>query len=186
MAAVVVFAFFNPFRIAIPSVSIENVGLNGTKITMDKPKLAGFRSDGRPYLVNARTAVQDARQPNVLELHDIDGHVTMADKSIVHIVSSMGTYDSSKETMQFATDVHLTSNSGLDAMMKSAYVEFKTGVVDTKEPLTVVMTSGTVSADTMHMIDNGADVTFVGHVRSVLLPASTVASTAASLKGTAP
>lgn len=186
VVGIVGFAFFNPFRIAIPSVSIESLGLNGSKITMDKPKLEGFKSDGRPYSVTAVTAVQDARQPNVLELHGIDGHFTTADKSVVHIVSPLGNYDSSKETMTFKHEVRLTGDNGLDVKMKSAYVEFKAGMVDTREPLIVVLPSGTISADTMHMVDNGKQITFEGGVHSVMLPAAAVASAGASLKGTGP
>ena len=110
----------------------------------------------------------------------------MADKSVIHIVSSLGTYDSSKETMSFAQDVRLTSDNGLDVTMKSGFVEFKTGLVDTREPLTVIMPTGTVSADTMHMLDSGKQVSFEGHVHSVVLPPGVAASTGASLKGTGP
>ncbi len=183
---VVVFAFFNPFRIAIPNVSIDGVGLNGSKVTMEHPKLSGFRSDGRPYDLVAKSAIQDARTPSVLELHEIDAHVTMADKSVVHIVSDVGTYDSSKETMQLTSAIHLTSDNGLDARMKSAFIEFKTGLVDTREPLTIVMTTGTVSADAMHMTDNGKVATFEGHVHTTVTPASTAAATAGTLKGATP
>ncbi len=186
VAAILAFAFLNPFRAAIPSVTIDGMGLNGTKVTMQQPKLAGFKSDGRPYRLNARTAVQDARTPNILELHELDADVTMSDKSVVHVVSNLGTYDSSKETMTFDHDVHLTSDSGFDVRMASAYVEFKTGVVDTRAPLTVVMNTGTVSADSMHMTDNGKEVTFEGHVHSIMLPAGTAPATASSLKGTGP
>ncbi len=180
------FAFFNPFRTAIPSVSIDGAGFNGTQVTMQNPKLTGFKADGRPYTLDAKSAVQDARTPNLLELHDIDAHVTMADQSVVHVVSDLGNYDSSKETMTFDHDVHLTSDSGLDVRMKSAYVEFKTGVVDTKDPVSVVMNSGTVSSDRMHMSDNGKVAHFEGHVHSVMLPAGTGKAMAATLKGTTP
>ena len=84
-AGVIAFAFFNPFRIAIPGVSIDGVGLSGSRVTMQHPKLTGFRSDGRPYDLVASSAVQDAKTPSQLELHDIDAHVTMADQSVVHI-----------------------------------------------------------------------------------------------------
>ena len=186
VTAVLGFAFFNPFRIALPGVSVDSLGLNGTKVTMEHPKLAGFKSDGRPYTLNAREAVQDARSPNILELHDLDAHVTMSDKSVAHVVSSLGIYDSSKETMTFGHDVHLTSDSGYDVHMTKAYVEFKNGLVDTREPLTVVMSSGTVRADSMHMGDNGKEITVEGHVRSVMLPPGAAAATAGSLKGTGP
>ena len=186
LAGIFGFAFFNPFRLAIPSVSIDSVGLNGTKVTMDKPKLAGFKSDGRPYTLNARSAVQDARTPSILELVDLDAHVTLSDKSVAHVVSGSGIYDSSKETMTFPHDVRLTTDAGMDVRMTSAYVEFKSGIVDTQEPLTVVMNTGTVSADAMHMTDNGKAVTFEGHVHTIVLPADAGPKAASSLKGSTP
>ena len=69
--------------------------------------------------------------------------------------------------------------------MLSAMIEFKTGLVDTREPLTVVMSTGTVTADSMHMVDNGAKVTFEGHFNTTITPAATAAATANTLKGTA-
>ncbi|MGI3901988.1 MAG: LPS export ABC transporter periplasmic protein LptC [Janthinobacterium lividum] len=182
--AIIGFAFFNPFRAIIPGVTIDGVGLSGSRVTMQHPKLTGFRSDGRPYDLVASAAVQDAKTPNLLELHDIDAHVTMADQSIVHIVSATGLYDSSKETMQLKSAIHLTSDKGLDAHMLSAFVEFKSGLVDTREPLTVVMTTGTVTADSMHMTDNGSHAIFEGHVHTTVTPAATATETASSLKGT--
>ncbi len=44
--------------------------------------------------------------------------------------------------------------------------------------------TGTVTADSMHMTDNGAHVVFEGHVHTTVLPAATAATTTASLKGT--
>lgn len=184
--ALLAFVLLDPFRNALPGVSIESLGLDGTRVTMEQPKLTGFRTDGRPYTVVAKRAVQDVKAPNILELHDVDAHVTMADKSVVHVVSSLGVYDSSKETMEFKHDVHLTSDSGSDVTMTSAFVEFKTGGVDTREPVTVVMTTQTVTADSMHMISNGKEVTFAGHVHSVMMPPAAAAATTASLKGTGP
>ncbi len=183
-AAVIAFAFFNPFRAVIPGVTMDGLGLAGSKVTMQHPKLTGFRSDGRPYDLVASSAVQDAKTPSVLELHDIDAHVTMADQSVVRIVSDSGLYDSSKETMQLKSAIHLTSDKGLDAHMQSASIAFKTGLVDTRDPLTVVMSTGTVTADSMHMVDNGARMTFEGHVHTTVTPAATASSTASTLKGT--
>ena len=182
--AVIAFAFFNPFRALIPGVTVDGVGLSGSRVTMQHPKLTGFRSDGRPYDLLASSAVQDARTPSLLELHDIDAHVTMADQSVVHIVSESGLYDSSKETMQLKSAIHLTNDKGLDAHLQSAFIAFKTGLVDTHEPLTVVMSTGTVTADSMHMTDNGAHVIFEGHVRTTVTPAATATATVATLKGT--
>ena len=186
MVGIVVFAFFNPFRITVAGVSVSGIGLGDGKVTMEHPKLTGFKADGRPYELIAENAIQDVKKPNVLALEKIDAHVTMADKSVVHIVSDAGLYDSSKETMQMTSPVHLTSDNGLDAHLQNAYVEFKTGSVDTPDPVTIVMSTGTIAADRMHMIDNGRLATFEGHVHTVMTPAATAATTAASLKGAKP
>ena len=184
--AVLGLAFFNPFRAiaALPSVTADGLGLNGSKVTMQRPKLTGFRSDGRPYDLVASSAVQDAKSPSLLELHDVDAHVTMADGSVVHVVSEAGLYDSAKETMRLKSAIHLTSDKGLDARLQSAFIEFKTGLVDSREPVTVVNGTGTVSADSLHMTDNGAHVVFEGHVHTTVVPAADAAATASSLKGT--
>lgn len=184
--AVVGLMALRTFGPTVPNLSLESLGLDGARITMDKPRLSGFRSDGRPYSLNARTAVQDARTPNLLELHEIDAHVTLGDRSVVHVASAVGVYDSSKETMTLSSDVHLTSDGGYDARMKSAFVNFKTNSVETHDPLTIVMSTGTVSADSMHMQANGTAITFEGHVHSTFLSAAGAGATPALLKGSAP
>ena len=180
--AVLYFAFFNPFRITVAGVSVSGIGLGDGKVTMEHPKLTGFKADGRPYELLADRAIQDVKKPNVLALEKIDAHVTMADKSVVHIVADNGLYDSSAETMRLTSPAHLTSDNGLDAHLQSAYVEFKTGTVDTPDPVTIVMNTGTISADSMHMVDNGRVATFVGHVHTTMTPAATAVTTASAMK----
>ena len=177
---------FNPFGRSIPAVSVESMGLSGTKVTMDRPKLSGFHADGRPYTVLAKEAIQDAKTPNILELHEIDARVTMGDKSTAHVLAATGTYDSSAQTMKLKGDVHVTTDAGYDARMASAFVQFKTNSVETQDPVTVVMNADTVTADSMKMTDNGKAVTFSGHVHSVMMPQSTATATASTLKGTGP
>lgn len=180
------YVFFDPFRVALPdNVSVSGAGLNGSRVTMQKPKMSGFRSDGRPYDFTADTAVQDLRKPNVLELNVLDAHVTMPDKSVAHIVADQGIYDASKDIMDLHGNIHLSGASGYDVRMSTAHVQFKGGDVSTPEPVTVLMSSGSVSADAMTMVENGKQITFVGHVHSVMQPASqATAATAPALKAT--
>jgi lipopolysaccharide export system protein LptC len=183
---VVGYAFFDPFRAVLPAgVSISGAGLNGSRVTMAKPKMSGFRSDGRPYDFTADSAVQDLRKPNELELNQLDAHVTMPDKTVAHIVADKGFYDASKDIMDLVGNIHLTGASGYDVRMSKAHVQFKAGDVTTPEPVVVLMQSGSVNADSMTMTDNGKEITFTGHVHSVMLPASEATAAAApAIKGT--
>ena len=183
---IVGYVFFDPFRVALPpNMSISGAGLNGSRVTMQKPKMSGFRSDGRPYDFVAETAVQDLRKPNELELNVLDAHVTMPDKSVAHIVADKGIYDASKDIMDLEGNIHLSGASGYDVRMSRAHVQFKGGDVSTPNPVTVLMSTGSVSADRMTMVENGKQITFEGNVHSVIQPASQATAAAApSIKGT--
>ena len=47
VASALAVAFFNPFATKLGALSFNNLSVEGTKIVMDRPKLAGFRSDGQ-------------------------------------------------------------------------------------------------------------------------------------------
>jgi lipopolysaccharide export system protein LptC len=156
---------FNPFGAAVPNVSIKGSNLDGTRITMEQPRLAGFRKDGRPYEVNANSGVQDIRQPNLIELNNLDAKIGMADQSTLHVVSAAGLYDSLRESMDFNKPVRIKSAS-YDIDMKSAKMDFKAGTVVTEQDVKVVLSAGEVLAERMNILDNGQNIVFEGKVRS--------------------
>lgn len=181
------FALFDPFRAVLPAgASIDSAGLSGSRVTMAHPKMSGFRNDGRPYDFTAESAVQDLKTPNVLELNELDAHVTMADKSVVHIKAHFGLYDTSRETMDLTSDIRITSDAGTDVTMRTAHVELKGSSVSSNDPVQVSMKTGTVKSDAMHMTGNGTEITFEGHVHSMMFPDSDTPTMEAQMKGTAP
>src|SRR5688572_16033217 len=60
-------AYLDPFR-NIPGLTIGKIGVSGTQVTMESPKLSGFRNDSRPYEVTASAATQDILKPNLVEM----------------------------------------------------------------------------------------------------------------------
>ncbi len=68
-------------------ITINQATLNGTRVMMDLPKLNGFRRDGRPYEVRARSGVQDIRTPKIIELNEIDATIQTADGSSIRVLS---------------------------------------------------------------------------------------------------
>lgn len=156
---------FNPFAAPVPNVSIKGTNLDGTRVTMEQPRLAGYRKDGRPYEVNANSGVQDIRQPNLIELNNLDAKIGMADQSTVRVVSTAGLYDSLREVMDFSKPVRIKSTS-YDIDMKSAKMDFKTGTVATEQDVKVVLSGGEILADRMNILDNGQNIVFQGGVRS--------------------
>ena len=68
VAALIIRAFYDPFSALPDNFSVAQSTLNGTRVTMEMPKLSGFRSDGRPYDVRARSGVQDMQPSHTCEL----------------------------------------------------------------------------------------------------------------------
>jgi lipopolysaccharide export system protein LptC len=185
VALLVLGALFNPFRNLPGDVSFSSLGIDGMKITMGKPKLTGVRQDGRAYVVNAAKAIQDVTRPTMVELREIDGELGMADNQTVHITAAIGFYDSVKQTLDVSQDVRI-HNANYDVRLDSASVDFKNGVYKSDKPVTVVMSNGTtISGDSALARNNGEELTFDGHVRS-LFKTDDRESAAAEMKGSNP
>ena len=185
-AALVLSAIFDPFRVLPANISVGEVNLSGTRITMDLPKLSGFRNDGRPYQVTAKSAAQDIRTPGIVELSDLEADIGMADKSRAHVTARNGRYDSGKELLNLNTDVQLKADNGYDVKLENADIDFHAGSMVSDRPVSVVMNNGSIKANRMVISDNGKRLMFEGNVRSVLLPAAAAVEEAKKLKGSQP
>jgi lipopolysaccharide export system protein LptC len=166
-------AWFEPFRAVVPaSVSIGSVDLQGTRITMELPKLTGFKKDLRPYEVTAKSASQDIRNPTVIDLKDLRARLAMEDKGFATLEAEAGVYDSQKETLKLTENVRVRTDSGYQALLKSARVDFKGGTVLSDEPVHVQLNGSTIEADTLEILDNGKRIVFTGRVKTMIDPAA--------------
>ena len=162
---------FDPFSKLPGNVSISSLGLSGTRVTMELPKLSGYRQDGRRYDVRADSGVQDIKVPNVIELNHMDASFETGDNNRVRVIAPFAVYDSGREFMQMRGDVRVTSLSGFDIRLKSADVDMKAGGIHSSEPVHVIMPRGTVDADRLEITGGGQQVTFDGNVHTHLIPA---------------
>jgi lipopolysaccharide export system protein LptC len=177
----VVIAFFDPFS-RLAHLSIGGVGLQGSKITIDTPRLSGKRRNGMPYEVRAAQGIQDMLAPEIVELVRLDAKAQMTASAWVNLTANRGLYNSAKDELQLTGLVRIRSDAGYDMKTQSALMELKTGLMKTTEPVTVVLKAGSVEADEMQIIDSGQQVVFEGHVHSVMLPQEQRAEEAALQK----
>lgn len=164
----VVAPFFNPLR-DVGDFSLGSVGLSGGKVVMEAPKLAGYRKDNSPYEVTADSALQDIRNPTQIELVKMTARIQMnSEEGWVTVNARSGLFDQQKERLKLVDDVKIRTESGYDARMRTADVDFKAGTVVSREPVTVNLGTTTVNADTLDIKDNGALIVFEGRVRVVI------------------
>jgi lipopolysaccharide export system protein LptC len=164
--AMVVIAIFNPFATKFEGLSFTGLSLNGTKVTMASPKLAGFRSDGQPYSVTAEKALQDVKNPTTVELQTLTGDVGMAGGETMRISADSGIYDTLAQRMRLSGNVRI-SNARFDVRLRTADIDFKTGSYQSDDPVEVhVGEQTTVFSDRATARNNGKELTFEGHVRT--------------------
>ena len=170
VATMLVVAFFNPFATKLGALSFAALSVEGTKIVMDRPKLAGFRSDGQAYLLTAERALQDMKQPTVVQLRTVDGEIGMAGGEATHLSADSGVYDNLAEHMELSGNVRI-KNGRFTVLLRSARFDFKSGVYGSDDPVEVQGGDGTtILADRASALNHGQELTFEGHVRTNIIP----------------
>ena len=86
--------YFNPLAMLdkLPNVS-GKLGVQGSKITMELPRIAGITRNQRAYELTAETAVQDITKPDIVELQNLRAKMEMQDADMVVITAKSGTYN---------------------------------------------------------------------------------------------
>jgi lipopolysaccharide export system protein LptC len=163
---------FDPFREVLPSFGASGFHLSATQVVMEKPKLAGFKKDNRPYEVVAKSAVQDVSKPQIVKLDEMDARIVLSSGETANLIAKTGIYDTQNETLDVKTNVRIKTTGGYDIHLESASIKFKTGDISSSQPVNVKMNNGEIDANSLEMVDNGRRVTFLGNVRSRMEPPS--------------
>lgn len=167
VAAVVFYAYIDPFR-NIPGLTMGKIGVSGTKVTMESPKLNGFRNDSRPYEVTATAATQDILKPNLVELKDLRARIVTDDKGgAAKLEAAFGILNTEKEQMNLRQDVKVRTDAGQEVRLLSAFIDFKAGTVTSEEAVNVLLANGVIDASGLDVTENGKVLHFRGRVRAV-------------------
>jgi lipopolysaccharide export system protein LptC len=163
-AAFTLATWLNPLRMlaALPG-NLGNVLISGTKIKMESPRLAGFTHDARAYELVARSAEQDLRTPDVVELQDIVAKVEMPDKDFLNLTARRGLYDSKKDMLSLSQDIVLKMPA-YDGLLSEAVIDVRAGNVVSEKPVEVHMLRGVLNANRMEIVNSGEIARFGGGV----------------------
>jgi lipopolysaccharide export system protein LptC len=146
------------------------LSVEGTKIVMDRPKLAGFRSDGQAYVLTAERALQDIKQPTVVQLRKVEGDIGAAGGEATHLSADDGVYDNLAEHMELSGNVRI-KNGRFTVLLRSARFDFKSGAYGSDDRVEVQGGDGTtIFADRGSALNHGQELTFEGHVRTNIVP----------------
>jgi len=153
--------------------------IQGTRITMQQPRLTGFTVDSRAYEFSADAAAQDITAPNRVELHQLRAKMEMQDKSSVEMSAISGIYDVKSEMLTLNDNIHLVSSTGYEGRLSEATIDVRKGNVVSDKPVWVKLLNGFLNAKRLDIVDNGSVVRFSG-VAMTLQPGKEAASQTAT------
>jgi len=174
LTALVLVTYFRPMQIfeKLPGVS-GNLGIQGSKITMQLPKIAGFTRDSRAYELTAENAVQDIASPDMIELQNLRAKMEMQDKDVVNLSAKAGTYNTKGDKIVLRDQIVVTSGQGYSARLREAAVDMKQGHVVSDQPVEVTLPNGLLTSNGMEIAESGAVIRFNRGVVLTLDPAKT-------------
>jgi lipopolysaccharide export system protein LptC len=166
----IAWGIISPFASTAPEVKMGSISVSGSKVTMEAPKLSGFKRDQKSYEVTAAQAIQDLKVPSVVELNKLVARMEQEKNSFARLSSDWGRMDQTADRLDLKGNVRVRTDSGYEVDMLSAVINMKSGDVTSTEPVKVRSKSATISADSVDVRDNGKLVVFQGRVHSVLTP----------------
>lgn len=165
LAVMFLITYFNPLRMLTKlPIDLSDLVVSGTKITMEKPRLAGYTSDGRAYDLSAEAAAQDMTKPDIIELRNLSAKMDMQDKTAMQMSAVAGVYNSKTEMLQLERDIKLSSSTGYKGWMTQATIDIRKGNVVSDQPVKLEMLQGTLNANKLEIFDSGDLVRFHGGV----------------------
>jgi lipopolysaccharide export system protein LptC len=158
-----------PLARTVPDVKVGAISVSGTKIKMESPKLSGFKKDQKSYELTALEAIQDIKQPTVVELNKLNGRMEQDKNSFARLTADWGRFDQTADKLDLKGSVRLRTDNGYEADLTSARVDMKSGDISSQEPVEIRSKAGSINADRMLIRENGKHSVFEGRVKSVFI-----------------
>jgi lipopolysaccharide export system protein LptC len=168
LAGFVIVKVLDPLRelMKLP-INIDGLVVSGSKIKMQQPRLAGFTSDSRPYVVTARAAAQDVTKPDQLELEEIRATLDMKDSGPVELLAHSGIFETKADRLTLQQSIQINS-ANYQARLSEAVVNVRSGHVISEKPIEITMMRGTINANRFEVINSGELIRFDQGVTMVL------------------
>jgi lipopolysaccharide export system protein LptC len=165
LTALVLVTYLDPLRMLekLPSVS-GKLAVQGSKITMELPKIAGFTRDSRSYEMTAETAVQDIAKPDMVDLKNLRATIELPGQNQVEISSGTGVYNTRTEQLTMRDQVVFSTAHGYRGKLRQAAVDMKAGRVLSEDPIELTLPDGLLKANRMEVLESGDVIHFGGGI----------------------
>lgn len=161
---------FDPRAQLAAQIDAESLGVSGSRIVMERPRLTGHNQDGKAYEVTAIRAEQNMQKPNEIDLFDLSARIEIRKNGWAELEAVSGHMDTEAQFLELFKRVSIRTDIGERAELSDTRADFAKGEIVTQKPVDIQFTRGTLTADSMHLVNNGQRASFQGRVRMTLQP----------------
>ncbi len=172
LALTVVIVVWPEFATDTDGVDLPRVsfGSDEFQLRMDDARYEGADNKNRPYVVTAKSAVQDPDDQWLVKLNDLKADITMEDGTWVYISAKNGRYHHRQQDLKLRDGVNLFIDNGYQLTTQSATVDLATGRVIGTTFVQGHGPAGELRANGFEAIDFGRIIRLLGDVRMIVRP----------------
>jgi LPS export ABC transporter protein LptC len=160
-------------------LKVEEISLSMPKsgepmeLQVSKPEYSGLDAENRPYVITADKVIQKGLT-NVTEMnleHPLATLTLNTEKNETLVLNaSTGLYDPKAKTLALSGPVKLMHTLGYDLNMQSLNVDLTKGTAVTDQPVTGSGPAGTLSGDSLQLLERGNHIILKGRSKLVINP----------------
>jgi lipopolysaccharide export system protein LptC len=148
-------------------LSYEKLGSLQNDLAMVKPRLSGIDGQGNPFVITARRAVQDARNPKHATLETLEADITTR-QGWVNARAAHGDVDMAANRLKLDGGIDVFTDTGYTLHTARADVDLKRDIVTGDSEVSGQGPLGTMRADRFRYNHVSGFLTLEGHVRTVI------------------
>lgn len=137
-----------------------------TEIRLITPRFYGQSTEGRSFMITARSAVRDDKDPRRIILEDPALTLDLGSPTPTRMTAKNGVYRQDDFTLNLKNDVRLDDGAGYRFASEAAFVDTQTGNVTGESTLNGEGPSGQVQSRAYSVYDKGDRIVFRGGVRA--------------------
>ncbi len=165
--------YFLPSRLAIRTkdgeASVEDVVVTSGGLTMVNPRMKGVNEKYGVYDIRADHAVQQAKNPELMNLVTISADITSKAGEKTTLTAPTGIYQSKLEELTFDNGVLIGGDAGMSGTLKTAVAYMQEHKLISHDPVDLAFHETTIKAQSMTLYTAEGRAIFEGNVKVHML-----------------
>ena len=153
-------------------ITFSEVSSRTDDLRMVSPRISDVDEKGQPYTMNATSAVQDADNPALIHLENVEGDlVSESQTSWTAVTSNKGLLNTDEEWIDLEDNVQLVTDDGFRFQGELVRVNLDTGDISSDQLVYAQGPEGTAEGGGLRVTESGDRVTLINGAKIVIFNA---------------